>query len=244
MAMILDDKGCLEKGIDMHNRRLRMMGLNDLQVSNCAKGGSKPQIRNMSDWKKPGIVNKLPIDTLIAASAFFTNRLCKEYISYKRAIFILRELGIVQELEMTAETDIDLGVLKEVLGKYQFLQGEARDEYSSKDVIEYTQEDVDEYKIEYDKLLPKSHNDILEDKEKFAIEDETLEEMYQKKNHAMDTLIISLLNKKGNINWGYIPESYNGINSIQRGKRMIQLGFDLEGFNMPIRLHHSLSNMR
>lgn len=244
IATILDENGCIEKGIDMHNRRLRMMGLNDLQVSNNAKGSNKPQVRNMSDWKKPGIVNKLPVDTLIAASAFFTNRLSKEYISYKRAIFILRELGIVDKLLSTTDTDIDLDVLKEILGKYQFLQGEARDAYTSGTSKEYSEEDIEEYKKEYDKLLPESQNDILEDRKRFAIEDEILEEMYQKKNHAMDTLIISLLNKKGNLNWGYIPETVNGKNSIQKGKRMIQLGFDLEGFNMPIRLHHSLDNIR
>ena len=244
MATILDENGSLEKGIDMHNRRLRMMGLKDLQVSSNTKGGNKPQVRSMSDWKKPGIVNKLPLDTLIASSAFFTNRLCKEYITYKRAIFILKELGIVDELASTADIEVDLDVVKEVLGKYQFLQGEARDDYSARGITEYSEEDAEEYKKEYDQLLPESQNDIVEDKKRFAIEDETLEEMYQKKNQAMDTLIISLLSKKANINWGYIPEVHNGRNSIQTGKRMIQLGFDLEGFNMPIRLHHGLENMR
>lgn len=244
MATILDENGCFEKGIDMHNRRLRMIGVEDLQVSNSTKGGNKPQVRSMSDWKKLGTVNKLPIDTLIAASAVFTNRLCKEYISYKRAIFILRELGIVHELAETEETDVDLDVLKEVLGKYQFLQGEARDDYSTTDAREYSEEEMREYKSAYDELLPGSHNDILEDKNRFAIEDETLEEMYQKKNDAIDTLIIALLNKRGNINWGYIPEMFNGRNSIQKGKRMIELGFDMEGFDMPMLFHHELEKTK
>ena len=131
MATILDENGCLDKGVEIHNRRLTMMGLRELQVCNNAKGGNKPQVRNMSDWKNLGIVNKLPMDTLIAASAFFTNRLCKEYISYKRAIFILKELGMMDTLLLTEEVDIDSDVLKEALAKYQFLQSEARDTHAA-----------------------------------------------------------------------------------------------------------------
>ena len=110
--------------------------------------------------------------------------------------------------------------------------------------MEYSDEDAEEYKREFECLLTESQNDIFKDRKTFAIEDDILEEMYNKKDYAMDTLIISLLDRKGDFNWGYIPETTGGKNSIQRGKRMIQLGFDLEGFSMPIRLHHSLENIR
>lgn len=263
MAKILDENGCFDKGMELHNRRLRLMGLNDLQAVNTTKGGNKPQIRSMSDWTSVSIVNRLQLDTLIAASAFFTNRLCKEYISYKRSIFVLRELGLVGTLATTtSQKDIDETTLREALGKYYFLQSEARDIYTStarnikKDdtqrnglvtttvELPYSEEEIEEYQREYSRLLPKSQNDIIEDSQRFAIEDDVLEEMYQKKDYAMDTLIMSLLSRKTNLNWGYIPEMFNGMNSIQRGKRMVEIGFDLEGFSVPIRLHHSLGSLK
>lgn len=262
IARILEENGCFDKAVELHNRRLRLIGLNDLQATNGVKGGNKPQIRNMKDWTNEGIVNKLQLDILIAASAFFTNRLCKEYISYKRTVFILRELGLIDSLFSSSQEDIDERTLMEVLGKYYFLQSEARDIYASttREIIRgnicksgtvtymtelpYSEEEIQEYQSEYDKLLPKSQNSIVEDSKRFAIEDDILEAMYQKKDYAMDTLIISLLSRKTNLNWGYIPEVFGEENSIQRGKKMVELGFDLEGFSVPIRLHHSLETLK
>ena len=128
IAKVLDDNGCFAKGFERHNRRLRMIGLEDLQEQETTKKGNKPTIRNMSDWKQAGIVGKLPLDTLIVASAFFTNRICKEYISFKRGLFLLQELNGVDEENYTRP--INKEYLREALAKYEFLQGESRDEYT------------------------------------------------------------------------------------------------------------------
>lgn len=259
LAKILEANGCFETGIRRHNSRLRRIGLENLQEINDDKKGNKAQIRNMSDWKNVNIVNKLPFDALIAASAFFTNRACKEYISFKRAVFILSELGMRNETSLKKEIDVD--TLREALGKYEFLQSEARDDFAKITIadggevkknrirvtdyqLEYTQDEIDEYEQTFSRLLPMSSNNIIADRKRFGAFEDIMEGLYTKKDFAIDTLIASLLNRDIGWNWGYIPEVNNGHNSIQSGKRMIALGFDVEGFNMPIRLHCSLNELR
>lgn len=259
IAKVLDDNGCFAKGFERHNRRLRMIGLEDLQEQETTKKGNKPTIRNMSDWKQAGIVGKLPLDTLIVASAFFTNRICKEYISFKRGLFLLQELNGVDEENYTRP--INKEYLSEALAKYEFLQGESRDEYTrlaletrSTDAptrvdkityqLDYTKEEYEAYTKAFSLTLPESKNELIADKRRFAAYDDVMEVLYQKKDFALDSLVMSSLDKDVSRNWGYIEEATEKGNSIQRKRGMIALGFDIEGFNMPIRLHTSLKKIR
>lgn len=260
IAKLLDESNCLDKSIETHNKRLRLIGLDEFQEIENTKKGNKPQIRNMRDWKNVNAVSQLSLDSLIMASAFFANKACKEYISFKRAIFLLNELGISNEINN--QQQIDESSIRAGLIKYEFIQNEARDEYmqlSSKEVsrkellhgvqqityeLDYSSEDIQKYKELFDTILPNSNNNLIEDRQKFSAHNDVMEGLYKKKDHAINSLVISLLDKNTNCNWGYIPEESYGQNSIQKGKRMIEIGFDLEGFNLPIRLHVNLNNLR
>ena len=259
IAKVLDENGCFSKGLERHNRRLRMIGLDDMQEAEITKKGNKPTIRNMSDWKQANIVGKLPVDTLIIASAFFTNRICKEYISFKRGLFLLQELNGIEEDNY--KKPINIEHLRAALAKYEFHQKESRDEYTrlalerrSTDAptrvdkityqLDYTIEEYSTYTEEFSKLLPESKNELIGDKRRFAAYDDVMEVLYQKKDFALDSLVMSSLDKSVNRNWGYIEEGNEKGNSIQRKKGMIALGFDIEGFNTPIRLHTSLVKLR
>lgn len=261
-ANILDENGCFGKGIEQHNRKLRNHGLDELQETETTKKGNKLQIRNMSDWKSSNIVSNLSLDELIMASAFFTNKATKEFILFKKSIFLLNELGISDI--STYKQYINEEQLKNALIKYEFLQTEARNDFSRLSStlspviepdnerntrtitfeLEYTPEDVEEYKKEFDLLLPNSENDIFNDRTNFNLYDETMENLYKKKDFAIDSLILSFIDNGKQYNWGYIPENNGYTNSIQRGDRMIGLGFDFTGYNMPIKLHKSVKDLK
>ena len=126
IAQLLDESNCLDKSIETHNKRLRLIGLEEFQEIENTKKGNKPQIKNMKDWKNVAAVSQLPMDSLIMSSAFFANKACKEYISFKRGIFILNELNLLNELDPKQE--IDQNQVRASLIKYEFIQNESRDE--------------------------------------------------------------------------------------------------------------------
>ena len=262
MATLLDEIGSFNKGIGIHNRRLRMIGLTDLQILENERGGNKTKIRNVRDWKSMTIVKNLPIEILTAASAFFTNRLSKEYIAYTRIIFALREIGRLDILTARGEAKIDEEEFREALAKYEFLQDEERKGFSMLEEkmendtrdnsqavgmvetnieIEYTCAEQEEYREGFRTLKP---SDIVKDRQKIIGQNNTISVMYQRKNYEIDTLVSSLLNKNGKMNWGYVPEIVNGKNSISRGRKKVLLAFDIEGFDTPIRLHYDLERLK
>ena len=62
--------------------------------------------------------------------------------------------------------------------------------------------------------------------------------LYEVKDMSAQALMVSLIDSDKNVNWGYIPEKdEKGRNSIQRGSKYVLIGFDLKGYNMPIKLH-------
>ena len=67
---------------------------------------------------------------------------------------------------------------------------------------------------------------------------------YWKKDYSIETLLLIALDSFQKVNWGYIPETQHGENSIKRNKENILLGFDIDGFNMPVRLHMPLDKVK
>jgi len=64
----------------------------------------------------------------------------------------------------------------------------------------------------------------------------TTQEYYQK-DISMETSLLIAMENLATDNWGYIAENEGGKNSIERKAQNVLLGFDIEGFNMPVRLH-------
>lgn len=260
IAKILDETGCFEKSTERYNRRLRMLGLEELQEKETAQKSNTITLTNMSDWKNPDIVGKLPLETLIMAYAFFTNRFCKEYIAFKKSTFLMEELNFSEKDILTGKIATP-EELSSALIKYELLQAEARKKYTqlhkqnASTVIsrgfdevsydlEYEEPELEEYKQIFDTILPQCSNDLLIDYEKFMKFDNAMEILYQKKDMALDSLIMFLIDRKPKINWGYIEEKTEQGNSIEQKKSMVILGFDLDKFNTSIRLHKSLNELK
>ena len=259
IAKVLEENGCFEKNIERHNRRLRMLGLDEFQEKDSERKSKPSTIISMADWKNPDIVEKLPLEVLIMASAFFTNRICKEYIAFKKSTFLMEELKISEEDAFNKGFEIPREIFSALI-KYEFLQTEARQKFlelkrtkknSSSAKIDYVsydlnyeQEEYEEYKRYFDEIIPGGSNNLLVDYERFMQFDNVMEILYQKKDMALDSLIMFFSDKKTKVNWGYVEEKTEQGNSIGRNKAMVALGFDLEKFNTSVRLHKSLSELR
>lgn len=265
MAKLLDEKGEFEVGTRRYNTIMEKIGLEELQVEyEKKKKGNKPQFTTMKDLENPKVVEKIPFDSLIGISVFLTNRLAKKFSSYKKAKFILDQKGKLEDLP--SEINISDNELKGILGKFDYLQGLCRSIYSetaaivfqeyqdadrdieenifSREITITSVDNEDEYKKTFDKILPKLDNSFLEDIGKFTASNNIFEGIYKRKDYDFHTLITSLIDKDSDqINWGYIPEQRENGNSIQRNKKMILIGVDFEGFNFPIRLHCSKSEL-
>lgn len=92
-------------------------------------------------------------------------------------------------------------------------------------------------------ILSKFGNDMKEDLETAFLGAVDEKNLYDMKDSAMEIALLIFLEeekkKKGKkFNWGYIPEE-GKINSIEGNKSRILFGFDLEGFNTPVKLHAS-----
>lgn len=271
MAKLLEENGLFEYGTTVYNSRIRMIGLPELQLEQeKTKKGNKPQFLVAKDLENRKILETMPLDKLIALSAFTTNKLGKEFTSFKKSKFIFDELGVSDDIDSLINVDVenlDETILKSILLKYEYLKSSSREIYSKAtsevltnleeagenvtDNVFYKNVDISdmecispEYKSIFDRLLPNSKNDFFAELENYNSGNHIYEGIYTKKDFALDPLITSLLGKEdSNINWGYIPEEVDGLNSIQRGKRMILIGIDLEGFNYPIKLHSSRKDL-
>lgn len=105
-------------------------------------------------------------------------------------------------------------------------------EKSANEIITYYQ---DEYKRYFQQVFPNSENDLSDDFMFSNICENANFNLYRLKNFQIQSLLTCLLNNSPSIveNYGYIPETNKDI----RQQRVILIGVDMKGFNMPLRLH-------
>lgn len=259
IAQFLDAQGCFEKGTINYNQRMRMLGLSEMQEQPTGKKGKCKTVDHMSGWKDPKLVGNLPLETLIMSCAFFTNRLCKEYKQFKLSVFLMSELNPSEDT-ILGNNNVTHEEFSSTLVKYEFLQAEARKLYdklqqqrttSSSTTItpvayelDYEPQEYSDYNAIFSSMLPSHANDLTTDFDAFMQFNSLMEILYDKKDMALDSLIMFLLDDKSNVNWGYIEEEIDDRNSIERKGSNVLLGFDLGKFNTPIRLHTSLHALK
>lgn len=261
IAQFLDAQGCFAKNAEIYNSRMNMLGLDQIQETAPEKKGKSTTVDHMSCWKDPHIVKKLPLETLMMACAFFSNRLCKEYIAFAKSVFLISELNFSDD-DLLRTNNISPKTLSPALTKYEFLQEEARKQYtrlyqqhinvptSSTTIVvsdyefDFAPQDYEDYCKTFSAILPDCTNDLDTDLGTFMGLNNALEFLYQRKDIALDSLILFLLDNGKNVNWGYIEERTASGNSIERKKSMVLLGFDSAKFNAPIRLHKSLHELK
>lgn len=193
-------------------------------------------------------IDKLEPLQLAILNAFWQNRFTKEAMNFGENLFIFDTLNLWKNYE---NIQLDEEKIKNVLQKGSICD---RVFYKIKDNIQETiQEETfsyglinlknipkqfqKEYKEYFDDKIPESKN-LLDEDVGYGQNKRNIEGViYKTKASMIQELLLDIEHNKNITNWGYIPETQDGKNSIQRNKRHILISIDYPGFNMPLRLH-------
>ena len=227
--------------------------------SRLEKIGIEQEKTELKQYFNEEYLGTLPIKTLIAMSAFWENRLTKEIEKITNATFILQDLNLIEKIlndegeyqEFQFEKIIDKKIELELL-KTEFLkevtqmcvdemeedlkkQKRQEEKVKEVDITPYIREVAAEYQEEYNeyfsKLVPNTMNILTYDiEDRYMTGKNMVNNLYKGKNASVLALIELCLTRDTIQNWGYIEEDNNLGN-------FIILGFDIEGLNMPLRIH-------
>lgn len=244
---ILHTIGVLDRQIDRNNSDRRGMGLGVLCFSATKDSdSSRYSVEHLRDEE---FLKKLPLETLVPLYAFYSNRLTKVTQSISTGLFLCEKLNDYD----VNNKNIDMSKATKVYSQYKWIERNytAVMNSSNFDVMEYVQE-YNQKRNVYQFDFEEFYTDFFENYEKiYALKAEGSADLkrdaqiyvglnsdgYNQKNWALETALLIAMESFEKINWGYIPEIEDGKNSIERNRKMILLGFDVPGLNMPIRLH-------
>lgn len=248
---ILDQLKLLSKYQEEYKKDLKNLNLEELAYENetTEKGLGIKEIFSKEN------LNKLPMKTLMAQSAFWCNRLTKEIESRNNAKFICKDLDLIDKIvsfriEKTdgKENLISEEILEKELEKISFLtiiierivsQVEAdikKNGTSGKIEIEsYIRKVSADYQEEYleyfNKKLPMCNNIIRDDIEQMITAKNMISNLYKGKNTINFALLEEALINNKILNWGLINEEK------EKNEKFILLGFDIDKLSGPLFLH-------
>lgn len=224
------------------NNHIRELSQLDLKNVILPKEKTIQQFRNF--WNKDNL-SKMDIDELSVINMFWQNKRAKELIDIYKAFSIIDHLKIYKKITEGKEINISDEQISNVMQKLLFLDEIAKRQYDEVKLLPYekqnialtdeTENFIDDYEIKYkmlfDKLTPENENDMetdfINEYQSYVISSNA----YQGKTNMAFSMIMKLLDNKTIKNWGIIED----VNKNDDGR--ILIGFDLEGFNMPVRLH-------
>ena len=203
-------------------------------------------------------LQSLKPEQLVALASFWNNRASKVIEDINSTLYILSNKQLYK-LERNESGRLDISIsdenLKAIDTKINILHKLSFDLFD--DVIEqneYTEDGIkmedfneiennrcteceDEYREYFDTLLPDIDNSLKNDMEHARLFENLSYNNYRIKTLNVQALLISVLNNENQLikNFGYIQDIEANIEK----KRLLLLGFDVVGMNMPLRLHVS-----
>lgn len=193
-------------------------------------------------------IDKLEPLQLAILNAFWQNRFTKEAIDFGENLFIFDTLNLWENYE---NAELDEEKIKNVLQKENICDrvfNKIKDDiketiheetfsYGLINLKNIPQQFKKEYKEYFDEKIRESKNSLEEDIVSGQNKRNVESAIYRAKASMIQELLLDIEHNKNITNWGYIPETQDGKNSIQRNKRHILISIDYPGFNMPLRLH-------
>lgn len=206
-------------------------------------------------------LSKLNIDQLIVLGAFWINRVNKIIKELNTSLYMisdkkLYDVGIDEngDLIINVNKETQKNILLKMAVVHRMFEKvllevdengvEIGDSISAKEQIDVICERYGrEYEEYFNKLLGegrdsygKSSNSLERDLALSFVSENAVRNSYTLKNFYIQSLLFSLLSNKSKLveNYGYIQETPG---EDIRNKKMILIGVDLKGFNMPFRLH-------
>lgn len=242
IGKIIDKFGILPEYIDENNKQISSFGL--------------PNMLKIDDREETNIflrenLEKLSISRLTVLFSFWINRLVKDIVDMYTSYFIMYQLNLDDREHIEKGYDnmeISQDAFEKLNAKFSFLYLKLNEIYKrireenkkegkydvSSQIEEMKKQNGEQYHKYFSTIggLHDCENDFEEDFLLCFNLENTVKNFYEKKDEAMLGLLYSLF--EGNIseNWGIIEED-------NPNEGFVLLGADIEGLNMPLRLHIS-----
>lgn len=186
------------------------------------------------------------ISKLVALYAFWNNRLVKETIKFYKTYYMMYEFGLDKKENLVKEnvtqeiTEDDMELLRvktallnikatELFNKYR--KRNERSVVINDDLEQLTKIYGEEYKKYFMKIggFAKTNNDLEDDFTLYLGYENTVKNLYEQKDYTIIGMLDLLYNGNISTNWGIIEED--------KKSQYVLIGADIEGLNMPLRLH-------
>lgn len=259
---ILDFCGLLSKNNTVNNFRLSYLGVDFLGYNyyenNEENTIKRPTITGLMD---ANFIKSFNTDELVALSAFYCNRLAKCSIEYNDVLYLLYKTNSLQKYidEPNYKFDLSDDEISTILAQHQILEKPARiymdkqmqnqrEEFSdvyfyedihTKEITSVLSKYGANYTINFSELLPEYEHDLLKDFQKSIDLQSTVTFAYSMKRHSLESLLLMLIDKDKERNWGVVLEKIEGSTYDKDRNNNFLIGIDLKEFNMPIKLHCS-----
>lgn len=218
-----------------------------------------PNCKSIDTFFTENFLNTLSLQKLTALSSFWLNKAAKSIISLNNMLFIINEYDlwpvvksgkkqcplpqekIALVLKKTAfvsqiENSIFSSLENIQLDNPNISSAEI-DDICNKSLAEKIENKKDWYKSKFDKLLPELENDMDKDIRQFHRIYNARYLLYRLKDICIFNLLIGSIDNHFSQNWGVIQENI-------ANDEFININFDIEGLNMPLRLHMYTSELK
>lgn len=253
---ILEKLKLLDKYQKEYQRELKKMNLEELAYD---VNGEKTEL-GIKEIFTEEFLNQLPIKTLMAQSAFWSNRLTKEIEKINNAKFICKDLDLIDKMLRVRIEKLDRKeellkeeILEKELEKIAFLNivvermvnqveedirtAGLKGEFDIETYVRELSADYQEEYLEYfNKQLPMCNNVIGDDIEQFIVAKNLINNLYKGKKAINYALLEEAIINEKILNWGYIQEENND--------KFILIGFDIENLSGPLFLHIPIKEIK
>ena len=261
---MLDFSGTLASNNNFNNNILTTLKLEFLGFNYDEEFEDNLKRPVIEDLMKPEFYNNLKADELIAMSAFYANRVAKTVETYNNCLYIIYKINLLKKYKEDSSFTFNLSdeeiqnfiLQQRIFSKYskQFVK-EKIDTCENKKIMitpDTIYEELDNpiikqgirkyeysYSDEFDKILPGYKHDILSDFGQCITLQTSTQLAYINKHHAIESLLLMLIDKDKERNWGVILDQTHKEHLSHDSVHNFLIGVDMKEFNMPISFHCS-----
>jgi len=252
----LNELGVLSEYIKRNNEKRMVMGIELLTFpSKKTEGSERYSVDQLMDYE---FLKSLSFEKLVLIYGFYSNRLKKIADTIGLGLFICEKtndfspnnkepnmLDVTRAyLQHTAIAQIHANAIPKIYDNLEHYSIEGG--YKGKRYVAASSEKIyEEFFQKYEEAYSAYSGGQSSLDEDFYTYFYVQVADYVQKDFSIETLLVIFTESLSKSNWGYIPETAdNGVNSIKRDKENILLGFDVDGLNMPVRLHMPLEKVR
>lgn len=185
--------------------------------------------------------NDFSVETGVALSTFYVNRIAKIIPAFMKALFILDKNGVFEKVKENTKINFDdlnlsQEVVEENMAQYEgivdLIMQRCLEKYTKKNGEDSTICDVDKLK-EYQFAYEKKYGNCIDDFKNVVATYNYKKYFYLIKDFSLSSLIYTVITdqKKKNINWGYVKNDEND------NKEVVLLGFDIPHLNTTLFTH-------